>query len=410
MKIIKAKRIEQHLIKKSNPIWKTVDEYCLRSKNVYNYANYILRQEFITTNKNTGKGNWIRHYDLDKMLQSEDCYKELGSQAAQNILKVLDQNWKSFFVSIKDWKKTPNKYLGRPKLPNYKPKDGRQVFILKNVQCAIADGMFRISFKPFNGYTVQTKVKGKLMQCRFVPRGSDYVMEIVYEIDVPDKRIESSCIASIDLGIDNFATITNNIGLHPIVIKGGFIKSMNQYYNKKKSQLQSELMLKNKQHWSNNLQKLTTKRNSKIKSWIHKASKTVLNYCLENQIDTLVCGYNKEWKQESKLSKKVNQKFINIPYDMFIKQLEYKCENVGIRFILTEESYTSGTSFLDGELPCKENYDKSRRIYRGLFQSGRGLINADVNGSYQIMMKVFPNAFSEGIEGVGCHPVTMKIA
>lgn len=410
MRTIKANRIEQHLIKNSNPIWKTVDEYCFRSKNVYNYANYIIRQEFINSSKENGKGKWIRYNVLDNMCHGADCYKELGSQAAQNILKVLDRNWNSYFVSIKDWKKNPSKYLGRPKLPKYKPKDGRLVFILKNIQCSIIDGMFRVSFKPFQGYSVPTKVQGKLMQCRFVPRGSDYMMEIVYEIDVPDKLTESSHIASIDLGINNFATITNNIGLKPIVIKGNVIKSMNQFYNKKKSKMQSELMLINGKHWSNGLQHLTNKRNNKIKSWMHKTSKIVISYCLENHIDTLVCGYNIGWKQEIELSKKVNQKFVSIPYDMFIKQLAYKCENVGIRFILTEESYTSGTSFLDGELPCRENYDKSRRIHRGLFQCGQGLINADVNGSYQIMMKVFPNAFANGIEGVGLHPLSMKIA
>ena len=401
---LKANRTEQHLIKKSNPIWEVVDEYCFRSKNVYNYANYIIRQEFINN------GKWIRHHELDKMIQQSDCYKELGSQASQNILKVLDQNWRSFFKTIKDWKKNPSKYLGRPKLPKYKTKDGRQIFILKNIQCAINNGVFRISFKPFKGYSVLTKANGRLIQCRFVPRYDSYVMEIVYETDVPDKRAESSYIASIDLGVDNFATITNNIGLQPIVIKGKVIKSMNQYYNKKKARIQSELMIKNQQYWSKRLQRLSIKRMHKIKDWIHKASKTVIDYCLENQIDTIVCGYNTGWKQEVNLSKTSNQNFVYIPYNMFVRQLEYKCENVGIRFILTEESYTSGTSFLDGEIPCKENYDKSRRISRGLFQSGQSLINADVNGSYQIMMKVFPNAFANGIEGVGCHPMSMKIA
>jgi putative transposase len=99
------------------------------------------------------------------------------------------------------------------------------------------------------------------------------------------------------------------------------------------------------------------------------------------------------------MSKQTNQKFIYIPYDMLIKQLEYKCQTVGVKFILTDESYTSGTSFLDGEIPCKENYDKSRRVKRGLFQASDRLINSDVNGSLQIMRKVFPDAFSYGIEG-----------
>lgn len=131
---------------------------------------------------------------------------------------------------------------------------------------------------------------------------------------------------------------------------------------------------------------------------MHNASSYVIKWCVENQIDTLVVGHNDEWKQKVKLKRVNNQNFTYIPYDMLIKQLAYKCEHVGIRLIETEESYTSGTSFLDGELPRKENYDKSRRVKRGLFQSGQGLMNSDVNGSLQIIRKVFPDAFSYGIE------------
>ena len=110
------------------------------------------------------------------------------------------------------------------------------------------------------------------------------------------------------------------------------------------------------------------------------------------------------------MSKKVNQNFVGIPYDLFIQKLKYKCENIGIQFINTEESYTSGTSFLDGELPIKENYNKSRRIHRGLFKTKGGeLINADLNGAYQIVRKAIPNAFAEGIEGVGLHPVRVSL-
>ena len=144
---------------------------------------------------------------------------------------------------------------------------------------------------------------------------------------------------------------------------------------------------------------------------MHKASTYIIKYCLVNGIDTLVCGYNSGWKQETDMGKTTNQKFVYIPYDMFIKQLEYKCQNVGIKFITNNESYTSGTSFLDNEEPIKQNYNKDRRKYRGLFISNAGIeINADVNGSYQIMKKVFPNAFAKGIEGVGCHPTAIKIA
>jgi putative transposase len=125
-----AMRSEQHIIKKSHQIWKTVDKYCFRAKNLYNYANYIIRQEFINN------GKWIRYGELDKLCQQSNCYYELGSQAAQNTLTLLDKNWKSFFRAIKDWSKHKEKYLGKPKLPNYRPKDGRSILCLKisNVQ------------------------------------------------------------------------------------------------------------------------------------------------------------------------------------------------------------------------------------------------------------------------------------
>lgn len=347
------------------------------------------------------------------MCQSEECYKELGSQASQKIIQLLDKNWKSFFTAIKDWKKHPNKYLGRPKLPKYKDKNGRQIFMLKNIQCSLNNGLFRISFKPFKGYTISTHIPNtaKLMQCRFVPHSNYYTMEIVYQIDVPDTTTESDHIASIDLGIDNFATITNNIGLTPIAIKGGIIKSMNQYYDKQKANISSDLIRINKKHWSKRLQKLSNKRYNKIKDYMHKVSKYIVDYCVLYSIDTLVCGYNEGWKQDSKMNHKNNQTFEYIPYFMFVNQLAYKCQNNGIRFITTDESYTSGTSFVDCEKPVKANYDKSRRIHRGMFKSNNGtLINADVNGSYQIMKKVFPNAFADGVEGAGLHPLSMRIA
>ena len=200
------------------------------------------------------------------------------------------------------------------------------------------------------------------------------------------------------LGVDNFATVTNNIGLQPIIINGKQIKSINQFYNKRKSEIQSNLMLRNKVKTSKKLEVICFKRYQRIKNYIHNASRYIINYCLENNIDTLVCGKNDLWKQNTQ-KKKVGQNFQYIPYNLFIQQLKYKCEENGINFYLTEESYTSGTSFLDNESPCKENYNKSRRIKRGLFQSKNGLINSDVNGSLQIMKKVFPNAFSYGIEG-----------
>ena len=143
---------------------------------------------------------------------------------------------------------------------------------------------------------------------------------------------------------------------------------------------------------------------------MHKASRYLIDYARSNSFHTIVIGNNKEWKQNASMSKKVNQSFVGIPHMKFIEMIRYKAQNVGLNVILTEESYTSGTSFLDEEEPVKENYNKKRRVHRGLFVSNTGRkINADVNGAYQIMKKVFPKAFADGIEGVALHPVRVSV-
>lgn len=403
--LVLVSRVEQHLIKRSNSLWKIVDENCFFSKNLYNLGMYTIRQEFFNS------GRWIRYGELDKMLQQTDAYKELKSQPSQQTLKALDKVWKSFFAGIKDWKKSPQKYLGRPKLPKYKDKDGRYVWFIKNNTCYIKEGVLNFQVKRLHGITFPIRSQGRLLGVRFIPRGSCYVMEVILEVEVPDTPTgEPTRIAGIDLGVDNFVTMSNNIGLNPIIVKGGVIKSVNQFYNKRKAQMQSDLQKRNGKRWSRALDELNMKRYNRIKTFMHTASRRVVDWCSENDIDTLVCGLNKEWKQECNIGKATNQKFTYIPYDMFIKQLEYKCQECGIRFIISEESYTSGTSFLDGELPEQSNYDKSRRKKRGLFQASKTFINADVNGAYQIIRKVFPNSFGYGIEGSCLNPVVINVA
>lgn len=402
---MKVNRVEQHVISKTNLMWKLIDEYCFRSKNLYNQANYLIRQEFIKS------GKWLRHTELDKLLQSSNCYKQLGSQAAQKTLQILDKSWKSYINSSKDWSVNKDKYLGRPKMPKYKDKNkGRFILTLKNIQCRIESEWLLFSWKPFSDFKIKTKIiDGRLMQVRFIPRGRNYVAEIVYEITVPEVKINSKRIASIDIGINNLATVSNNINRNPYIINGKPIKSINQYFNKVKATIQSSLMKRHKQRWSNKLQTLADKRHNKIKNYMHESSRLIVKWCIDNQIDTLVVGNNDKWKQKVSMGKRNNQNFSSIPFEMLISQLRYKCQNVGIKFIETEESYTSGTSFIDDEPPTKTFYNTKRRIKRGLFKSNEGkLINADLNGSYQIMKKVFPNVFSDGIEGVGLHPVRIN--
>jgi putative transposase len=231
-------------------------------------------------------------------------------------------------------------------------------------------------------------------------------MEIVSEVEVSDVISENKRIAGIDLGVNNLATASNNIGEQPFIINGRGLKSINQFYNKRRSELQSKLP--KGQFWSKQLEQITFKRFNRVKNYMHHASHYIVKWCVQHQIDTLVVGHNDEWKQNLRMDKVNSQNFVFIPYKMLIQQLKYKCEDVGIEFVETEESYTSGTSFLDGEVPCKENYNKRRRVKRGLFQASGTLINSDVNGSLQIIKKVFPNAFSYGV-GVCLTPAIINV-
>lgn len=399
--IRKVQRCEQHNIKINSEFGKFIDEYCFKSKNLYNYANYILRQEFVNN------GRMIYYNELFQMVKDSEPYKDIGSNTGQSTLRMLDKVWKAFLKSLSGYSKFPEKYLGRPKLPRYKPKDGRFVFVLDSNKVKLKDGYVYFAWKPFKKFNNQfkTHAKERIIQCRFIPRGSHYTMDITYEMEVPECNEQSERIAAIDIGVDNFITMVNNIGEQPIVVKGGVIKSINQYYNKQKAKLQAELKTTNKKDWSKRLQKLTDKRYEMIKYQMHCISKYVVDWCVLYNIDTLIVGHNDDWKQNNKGM----QNFTYIPYDLFIQMLAYKCENNGIKFIVHEEGYTSGTSFVDGEEPIKENYDKSRRVHRGLFVGNNGIqINADVNGAYQIMKKVIPNAFANGIEGAGLHPLTIK--
>lgn len=403
---IKVTRVERHNVKRGSPAWKLFDEYCFKSKNIYNLANYTQRQLFIN------KEPILKYVELSKELNKTEAFKEIGSNSAQMTLKLLCQNWNSFFVSIKDYSKNPRKYLGKPKLPNYKDKNGRYIFTMTNMQTHLYDGYLYFAFKPLKclNNLFKTDIKGKLLQTRIIPKGSCYVLEIVYEIETQEPREFNNKVLGIDLGVDNLATCVNNIGIKPIVINGKPIKSINQYYNKMKAELQSDLKKRHDKNWSNKLNKLQSKRDNKIDYYLHCASKSIVNYCEGLDITTIIIGLNKTWKQESKMSKKANQNFISIPYDKLIKMIEYKAESIGISVAITEESYTSGCSFLDNEELNKNTYDKSRRIKRGLFKSNQGiLINSDVNGAYNIIKKVVPNAFVEGIEGVHLHPIRVSV-
>ena len=404
-------RAEKHIIKSSDNHFSLILSFCKQSKNLYNHANYLIRQEF-TQNKKL-----LNYGDLDKILKADEEYPDYQNmptaQSAQQILRLLDKNWKAFMVSIKDWSKNKEKYLGRPKLPNYLKKNGYYVLILTNQNCKLKDGKIHFP-KVFQGFTIKPKFTDKenfvsFQQVRLIPHKTRIVAEVVYNIEVPEIKADNQRYIGIDIGVNNLATVCNSISNKAFIINGKPLKSINQYYNKVISHYRDITKRMNKADYSKRMDRLTEKRNSKIDDYLHKASRYIINYCLKNDIHTIVIGKNKEWKRNSKLSKRVNQNFVQIPFARLIEMIRYKAEEKGIAVILTEESYTSGTSFIDNELPTKENYNKARRIYRGLFVSNKGIkINADLNGAYQIVKKVIPEI--RWNRGCVLHPFVVNVA
>jgi len=246
-----------------------------------------------------------------------------------------------------------------------------------------------------------------ICQVRIVPASTCYIIEVIYKKEVKNVLLDENAYLGIDLGLNNFATCINNIGLSPFVINGKIIKSINQFYNKKKAVLQGFVGDKGT---SGRINHLTHRRNNKITDYLHKTSRYVIDYCIKYRIKTIVVGKNKNWKQEINLGSRNNQNFVSIPFTRLISQLKYKGEEVGIIVEETEESYTSKCSFLDSEIIGKSEKYLGKRVKRGLFKSLAGiLINADVNGAYNILRKVIPNVFDNGIVRCGLHPVIINV-
>ena len=397
--------VEQHIIKKSHKYYKELDGLCFLSKNLYNVANYYIRQEFIKSS------NYLNFYKLDKLLNSESIdYKQLPAKVSQQTLKQLDIAWKSFFQAMKEYKKNPQKFSGRPKLPKYKDKVKGRSVVTYTIQAIskkeLKKGIVKLS-KTNIHFKTRVPVES-INQVRVVPKpNSIIVIEVVYTKQ--EKEItQNRNVLGIDLGVNNLATCVNNINTNKFIVNGRPLKSMNAYYNKKKAKLMSYVGGRGN---SKKIERLTNKRNNKVKNYMHKASKYIINYCLTNNISTVVIGHNKEWKQGVNIGKRNNQNFVSIPFNTLINQLKYKGMLQGISIIETEESYTSKCSFVMSEsLEHHEHYLGVRRC-RGLYMSNSTCYNADVNGALNMIRKVIPtfSVANYGIQGVVVHPVKVTL-
>lgn len=378
-------RAERHVITKYDKNYNNIKELCHRCKNLYNYCNYILRQSFF---KGEGLPN---EYSLTGLLarENQDDYRALQAQTAQQVIKLLYKNWKAYFQSLKSYQKDKSKFNGCPRIPKYKPRGekGHSVAFFTNQQAKLRNG--KIIFPQDTGLLpIKTKAS-RIKQVRIVPSTACFIVEVVYQKEVVQTETTEGAIASIDLGINNFVTFLDNQGYQPFIINGKGAKAYNQYYHKEQARLQSEL--KQEKYSSKNIQLLGLRRANFMQNFLHQSSSIVIKALKERKISTLVIGLNEDWKQKTNMGKTNNQNFLSLPHRKLIDQLVYKCEEVGIEIILTEEAYTSKIDHFVEEPMCRQVKYLGKRIHRGMYRSSTGiLINADVNGALGIMRKVFP--------------------
>ena len=374
----------------------TIRELCHTAKNLANEAIYNVRQHYFT------EGEFLKYEKNYTLLKNSPNYKALNSNMAQQILKEVDGSFKSFFGLLKLVKQ--GKYAFTDcKLPHYLPKDGYTTLIigfvrLKGNQLTLPfSNSFKKTHKSVEITIPPILLDKTIKEIRIIPKANARFFEIqyIYEAECIQRNLNTNNALALDLGINNLVTAVSNSG-QSFIIDGKRLKSINQWFNKENARLQS---IKDKQHFSRkptNRQKAVARnRNNKVNDYMNKTARRVIDYCIINNIGTLVVGYNETFQHNSHIGKQNNQNFVNIPYGQLRNKLEYLCKLNDIVFVKQEESYTSKSSFWDrDDLPVynadnpKEYPFSGRRLHRGLYKTASGkTINADVNGALNIMRK-----------------------
>lgn len=397
--------VEQHLIEQSNPRWAEIDAACFLSKNLYNAANYIVRQTYFLT------GHIIGYGKLDKLMHDNPDYMALPRKVSQQVLMQVMADWASFRAARAEYKREPAKFTGRPALPGYKDKTQGRNLLVYTDQAISRRALDQKGVIVPSGLGIEVPTRQKAVdQVRIVPRKTHYVVEIVYTVEVQPAPLDDTLMAGIDLGVDTLAAVTSNQpGFVPLLVNGRPLKNINHYYNQQRALWQSLLAQVDQPDLRYRLDQITDKRNRKVKHELHVASRRIIDLLVAAGIGVLVIGKNQGWKQKVNLGQRTNQNFVCIPHAQFIDMLTYKAQLAGMQVILIEESYTSKCSFLDLEPLQHHDHYLGQRIERGLFRASDGrLINADVNGAYNILRKAAPAAWTrEGVERAVVHASTL---
>ena len=388
-----VKQQAKHLSKED---YRTLRELCHIAKNLANEAIYNVRQYYFA------EGEYLKYEKNYVLLKDSPNYKSLNSNMAQQILKEVDGSFKSFFGLLKLAKQ--GKYAFKDcKLPHYLPKDGYTTLVIGFVRLngnklvLPFSNSFKKSHSSVEITIPQVLQDKKIKEIRIIPKAKARFFEIqyIYEAECVQRSLNTNNALALDLGVNNLVTAVSSTG-RTFIIDGRRLKSINQWFNKENARLQS---IKDKQHFgkstTNRQKAIARNRNNKVNDYMNKTARRIINYCITNDIGTLVVGYNETFQRSSRIGRQNNQNFVNIPYGQLRGKLEYLCELNGIVFVKQEESYTSKASFWDkDDIPVynadnpKEYPFSGKRVHRGLYKTASGkTLNADVNGALTIMRK-----------------------
>jgi len=410
---MKVKRIVKFNIKKSHIDYKYIKTQLIESKEIYNFANYVLRQlYFKNSNKHKYSLNFIEEYPTLKelFLKYVDENKQFSTlfykiicefsklrqysinlKIVQNIVDKLKNDWTSYWKLLK--MKNNKTYDKKINIPRYKKKYN----LVEYNNQVISKKKLKLGYigtdKMEQGIKIANRHKSLDCKCfRIYNKNDKFVCELIYEKEIIELE-KNDRVASIDIGLENLFTIVFNYNKKGISIKGSKLKAINQYFNKIKSKLQS--LLPSKQYISKTINQLLYKRREQLRNYIGYYTNKLIDILKTEKISKLVVGYNKKWKQEINIGSKNNQNFVSIPFRKILNILKYKLEDNGIAYKEQEESYTSKASYLDNDnIPIyKENDDTNyifsgKRIKRGIYKSKQGkIINVDLNGALNILKK-----------------------
>ncbi|MFL5624664.1 MAG: RNA-guided endonuclease InsQ/TnpB family protein, partial [Ktedonobacteraceae bacterium] len=276
--------VEQTIIDQRDPRFQEIDQAAFAAKNLYNAANYLVRQSFIF------QGVYLDNVKVFHLMKHHEAYRALPAKVSNSILIQLHKARKSFFEGMEEWKTSPETFLGRPKLPKYKHKEQGRFLLTYDIQ-AIGKRIFKkTGMLVPSGLTcmIPTKITDwdKIDQLRMVPRTGFYVVEVVYQKDAEPKNVDPKLIAALDLGVNVLAAVTSNKeGFVPRLVSGKPIKSLNQFYNKQREHHQKRLSKgKQKRYTSRALDQITTKRNRRMQHYLHEVSRRIIDLCVSEGI------------------------------------------------------------------------------------------------------------------------------